>query len=286
VSAPPLRAAGACVLLAWLSALAACSHSGKESCQAAEVTEKPEAHRHQHPMEMNTSSGVSAKCAPTFTYEDGPVGPGHWEGVCKVGHMQAPIDVRAVQEMSVPPLAAPEFSYQPADLDLVNDCNRYQLKARFPDNLWLKVARKPYRLSEIVFHAPAENAVNGQRAPMSLQLVHLSPEVSFLVIEVPVIAGKENPVIKTVLQHIPAGGKERVIPGVKLNAMDLLPADRGFYRFPGSLTTPVCNEGVTWLLMKSPIEMSAAQIAKFRKYYHNTARPLQALNGRPVVGSK
>jgi carbonic anhydrase len=32
--------------------------------------------------------------------------------------------------------------------------------------------------------------------------------------------------------------------------------------------------------------MSAAQITRYRKYYHNTARPLQALNNRPVAESR
>jgi carbonic anhydrase len=38
--------------------------------------------------------------------------------------------------------------------------------------------------------------------------------------------------------------------------------------------------------MKNPIEMSKAQIDKYKKYYHDTARPLQALNNRPLVESK
>jgi hypothetical protein len=36
--------------------------------------------------------------------------------------------------------------------------------------------------------------------------------------------------------------------------MDLI-ADHGFYRFPGSLTVPICNEPVQWYLMKNPVEM-------------------------------
>jgi carbonic anhydrase len=64
--------------------------------------------------------------------------------------------------------------------------------------------------------------------------------------------------------------------------MDLLPADRSFYRFPGSLTVPICNEVVTWYVMKNPIELSEAQIAQYTKHYHNTARPLQPLNDRPL----
>ena len=266
------------------------AHAAPAAGQAAEPSEKLEQHQHMPgmgmSMDMNLASGVADKCAPKFTYEEGPRGPSHWEGVCNTGHMQAPINITNPQIVPIPPLPPLEFKYQPADLDLVNDCNKYQIKARFPDNQWLRVNRKPYRLSEIDFREPGENAVNGVRPRMGILLVHLSPESTILVIEVPVVEGKENPVIKTLWENIPKGGKERVVKDVKINAADLLPADHGFYRFPGSLTTPICNEGVQWYLMKHPIEMSKAQIAKYKKYYHDTARPLQPLNNRPLVESR
>jgi carbonic anhydrase len=69
---------------------------------------------------------------------------------------------------------------------------------------------------------------------------------------------------------------------MKINAADLLPSDRSFYRYPGSLTTPICNEVATWMVMKNPIELSEAQIAQYSKRYRDNARPLQPLNGRPV----
>lgn len=276
-----------------LSLLAVCglffsvfAHPAPAAGRAAELPEKPEQHQHIHGMDMNIPSAVSDKCAPKFTYQEGPRGRSHWEGVCNTGHMQTPINITEKEKVPIPPLPPLEFKYQPADLDMVNACNEYQVKVRFPDNQWLKVARKPYRLSELDFHEPGQNAVNGKRPPMAIDLVHLSPESTFLVIEVPVVVGKENPMIKTLWQHIPDGGKKRMVEGVKINAADLLPADHRFYRFPGSLTTPICNEGVQWYLMKHPIEMSRAQIAKYKKYYHNTARPLQPLNNRPLVESE
>ena len=39
---------------------------------------------------------------------------------------------------------------------------------------------------------------------------------------------------------------------------------------------------VRWLVMKSPVEISAAQINAFAEVYPDDARPLQPLNGRVV----
>jgi carbonic anhydrase len=252
--------------------------------QAAQLPDTPEQHRHS--MDMNLPSGVTDKCEPKYTYDEGPRGPSHWEGVCNTGHMQTPIDISEPEKVSLALLPKLLFSYQPAELDIVNDCNNYQLKLRFPPNKWLTVRRKSYRLSEVRFREPGETAVNGKRPPMALQLVHLSPETNFLIVEVPVVVGKENPIIKTLWEHIPFPGKEVEVASIKINIMDLIPGDHGFYRFPGSLTAPICNEPVQWYLMKTPIEMSEAQIAQYRKYYHNTARPLQPLNDRPLVESQ
>lgn len=269
-------------LLALCVALSICPHL---ACQVGEIPVKPGDHEHMN-MEMNLPSGVTAKCGPRFTYNDGPLGPSHWSGACNTGHSQSPVDITKSEKMPIPPLAPLLMSYAPADLDVVNACNQYVVKVRFPDNKWLRVARKPYRLSEIVFREPGETAINGKRPAMSLQFVHLSPELSFLVIEVPVVAGKENPVIKTLWKHIPKPGKEEKPEGLKINPVELLPSDHGFYFYRGSITVPACNEGAMWYVMKNPIEMSAAQIAQYKKYYHNTARPLQPLNDRPVVESK
>ena len=224
-----------------------------------------------------------AKCAPEFTYAQGPLGPSSWGALCKLGKMQSPIDISASQKLPVDGL---KVAYQPSTLDIINDCNQYRILLKFPDNYWLTVGKKPYNLTEIHFREPGENAVGDKRPRMSIQFVHFSPEGVFLVIEVPVVAGKENGVIKTLWQHIPPPGKENRVEGIKINPADLLPSDRSFYRFPGSLTTPDCNEVVTWYVMKTPIELSESQIREYAHHYHNTARPLQPLNGRPVVESQ
>jgi carbonic anhydrase len=253
------------------------------ACQVAEPPEKVQPHQHgQHGQQehhhLHMTMGEE-KCDPKFTYDEGPLGPSHWPELCNTGKMQAPIDIQHAERLRIDDL---KFNYQSADLDIINDCNRYRILVKFPDNYWLTVGKKPYFLSELHFREPGENAVNGKRPRMSIQFAHFSPEGVFLIIEVPVVAGKENPVIKTLWEHVPAPGKENKVEGVKINSMDLLPADRSFYRFPGSLTTPICNEVTNWYVMKNPIELSEVQIAEYTKHYHNTARPLQPLNGRPV----
>jgi carbonic anhydrase len=280
---PPTRLAALAVLVGLC--LLAGGSSAPAFSQVMEHMDKLEPGQHadhgeHHHLHLPLGEG---KCAPQFTYTQGPLGPSSWGTLCKLGKMQAPIDISTSQKLPVDGL---KIAYQPSALDIVNDCNQYRVLLKFPDNYWLTVGKKPYDLAEIHFRVPGENAVNGKRPRMSIQFVHFSPEGVFLVIEVPVVAGKENPAIKTLWQHIPAPGKETRVDGTQINPADLLPSDRSFYRFPGSLTTPDCNEVVNWYLMKNPVELSESQIQEYSRHYHDTARPLQPLNGRPVVESQ
>jgi carbonic anhydrase len=73
---------------------------------------------------------------------------------------------------------------------------------------------------------------------------------------------------------------------VQIDATDLLPMDRGYYTFAGSLTTPPCSEGVTWFVLKNPSTLSTAEIDRFAHLYPASERPLQPLNGRVVRASQ
>jgi hypothetical protein len=52
------------------------------------------------------------------------------------------------------------------------------------------------------------------------------------------------------------------------------------------LTTPDCSEGLKWIVMKMPVEVSEQEIALFRAMYANNARPVQALNNRIILESE
>ncbi len=75
---------------------------------------------------------------------------------------------------------------------------------------------------------------------------------------------------------------------VKLNqpfdASSLLPRNLRYYRFAGSLTTPPCTEGVSWLVLKSYDHIDQAQAEKFtRAIGSHNSRPVQPLNARVII---
>ena len=99
--------------------------------------------------------------------------------------------------------------------------------------------------------------------------------------------GKHNDTIQTLWNNIPEEiGKEKVVSSININAADLLPGNRSFYRYFGSLTIPPCSEGVNWNVVKSPIEMSETQIKKFESVIEFNSRPIQPINKRFVLESQ
>ncbi|KAF6259944.1 alpha carbonic anhydrase [Scenedesmus sp. NREL 46B-D3] len=51
--------------------------------------------------------------------------------------------------------------------------------------------------------------------------------------------------------------------GAQLNFNDVLPADRSYVTYSGSLTTPPCTEGILWHLLTTPVKITRDQLHQF-----------------------
>jgi carbonic anhydrase len=77
-------------------------------------------------------------------------------------------------------------------------------------------------------------------------------------------------------------GKATLVKDFKLNK--LLPEGRDSFRYSGSLTTPPFTEGVQWVVLEEPVEVSEKQIAMSMTLFpEGNSREVQPLNGRTVL---
>lgn len=231
-------------------------------------------------------------CAPAahaadahWSYE-GAEGPSKWAKLdshyaeCANGHAQSPIDIRkAVKKSGLPDLA---FQYNDVPLKIVNNGHTVQINEDGAGTL--SIGDHVYKLAQFHFHTPSEERINGKPYDMVAHLVHKDDAGKLAVVAVLFKKGRDNAALKPVLDNMPIGaGPEHVVSGLNFNVANLLPAARGYYHFAGSLTTPPCSEGVAWYVLKSPVEVSAAQLQQLHKLYNHNNRPIQPLNGREVV---
>ena len=110
---------------------------------------------------------------------------------------------------------------------------------------------------------------------MVVHLVHKDAEGRLAVVAVLLERGSAQPMVQTVWNNLPLEKGEEVAARALLDLTELLPAERGYYTYMGSLTTPPCSEGVLWMVMKQPVPVSAEQIGIFARLYPMNARPIQ-----------
>jgi len=119
---------------------------------------------------------------------------------------------------------------------------------------------------------------------MEMHLVHKSNEETIAVIGVMIRKGQNNKAFNPVWENLPPNdGEIRNIPDELINVDDMLPISRFSYRYDGSLTTPPCSEGVKWIVLTTPVEISETQIKVFRAVIHNNNRPVQPTNERKLL---
>ena len=118
---------------------------------------------------------------------------------------------------------------------------------------------------------------------MVAHLVHKADDGQLAVVAVLMERGSENPFIQTLWNNMPLEKNAPVEPpDLAINPQDFLPTARNYFTYMGSLTTPPCTEGVLWLVMKQPVQVSQEQIGIFSRLYRNNARPVQAAAGRLI----
>ena len=140
-----------------------------------------------------------------------------------------------------------------------------------------------YRLSQFHFHAPAEHLENGYKFPMEMHLVFADAQNHLLVVGRWVEEGKFNQALDPIFSHIPQTTSDTLTVD-HFNLNSLLPDRLTSFRYDGSLTTPPFSEGVKWIDLAEPMDMSAAQINAFSSLFPNgDAREVQALNGRTIL---
>lgn len=220
-----------------------------------------------------------------YTGSDGPAEWGKLDNAfatCLVGRTQSPIDIKDAKKTDLPAL---QFNYHSVPLNIID--NGHTIQINYAPGSTLTVGDRTYMLKQFHFHHPSEEHLNGRGYDMVAHLVHADEQGHLAVVGVLIKKGSANVLIDTVWKNIPSHKEKAVdVPGVSVNAKDLLPADHAYYTFAGSLTTPPCSEGVTWYVMKEQISLSPEEIATFAKIYPLNARPIQPLNGRELSESK
>ncbi len=214
----------------------------------------------------------------------GETGPEHWADAdaknyfCREGKNQSPVNLTHFVEAD---LATLDFQYQTQATEILN--NGHTIQINMADGSLLGVDGLTLPVQQFHFHSPSENHIDGESFAMEAHIVHGDDKGNFAVVAVMFREGDENSALTPIWANMPTQvGEHRAMENVDL--LGLLPENKDYYRFTGSLTTPPCSEGLRWLVMKNVVTASKAQIEQFQKVmHHSNNRPLQPVNARVIL---
>jgi carbonic anhydrase len=228
----------------------------------------------------------AAEPHPAHWSYSGSGGPAEWGrmrpdfSTCANGQRQSPIDIRGGIKVELEPI---KFQYRSSGFNVVDNGHTVQANIGYGNSI--EVGGRRYELVQFHFHRPSEERINGKQFELVAHLVHKDPEGRLAVVAVLMDQGKQHPMVQLVWNSLPLEKNEEYPSAVPLDMNLMLPEDRRYYTYMGSLTTPPCSEGVLWLVLKQPAQLSAEQLAVFTRLYPMNARPIQQASGRMLKES-
>lgn len=214
----------------------------------------------------------------------GVEGASHWGLLspeyarCEKGRRQSPIDIHTTAAHHV----SREFrlDYRVSRARMVNRGHTVQVNV--DSGSFLRFDGRLYALRQFHFHEPSEHQLNGQSSAMEMHLVHQDQIGHVLVLAILMKLGERNAFLETFWSQMPAKHDGMKTINDLMDVREVLPDDMRHFAYDGSLTTPPCHEGVRWLVLHRPIQISSRQLEKFLEVCGDNARPVQPLHGRDL----
>jgi len=200
---------------------------------------------------------------------------------CSIGQRQSPIDIQTHTTINALTFKDIFVSYKNTKLNIINNGHTIQVNSDGTSKAILN--GKEFKLLQFHFHALSEHTINKEYSNMEVHLVHQAEDGELAVIGVMMEIGKKNEFIEKIFTNMPKNSGEKVTNETLLNANDLLPNDRSYYHYIGSLTTPPCTQIVQWYVLQNPILISKEQLEKFHELYKGNYRPTQPVNSRIIL---
>ncbi|KAG7376431.1 hypothetical protein PHYBOEH_001540 [Phytophthora boehmeriae] len=154
-----------------------------------------------------------------------------------------------------------------------------------------------YDMLQFHMHVPSEHTLNGEYLGGEVHFVHSNTDGSALLVTgvfFKAVEGPTDPWVASMLDALDTVSANATAPATLASYADLVnsAADaKGVFNYPGSLTTPGCDEIVDWWVVKKPVDVSTADLERLQsqlRELHITddgknARPVQPLNGRLIT---
>jgi carbonic anhydrase len=225
---------------------------------------------------------------PTDTWGwdyEGPRGPESWGQLnskykrCETGQRQSPINLVWQRPQKFRPL---KVNYGPGQATIINA--GYTFRLELTPQSSIRFQNEDYILEKIEFRTPSEHQLSGNSFPMEVQFYHRSSNgLKQVIMSALAISGRESPWFELLWQISSTQPQFQSSNSFPFDPSQVVPDRQTYYNYEGSLTHPPCLEGVQWIVMNTPVQLSADQLNRFRSLFGSNNRPIQPLNNRKVT---
>lgn len=239
------------------------------------------------PLFAQMPAAEAGPCPPQWGY-GARYGPDQWGQMtpefadCDTYMWQSPIDLSGVPEDSRLPEVTVDY-LGPFAVTIQN--TSHEIKVWPLEQRVIGLAGVPYRLVQFHFHNKVEHTGTGAERVAEMHLVHqsISGRAQSLAIAVFLTPGAKNDALDTILTNKPPSCTSKKIDS--LNLMQLIPpgsAQKAYYVYSGSLTTPPCSKDIQFLIYDTPVQASREQIEALKLTADGNVRPPQPRARRDV----
>lgn len=226
--------------------------------------------------------------APTFSYED-ETGPLNWHNLnenntaCATGDMQSPI----VLTSDIPFAAeAPKWHIAPVqEAEFENLGTTLEV---FVEGA-LDYAGKNYKLKQYHVHSPSEHRIGREFYPLEVHFVHQAESGELAVVGIPFDISEDGATtdfltgtVKNLAEIAEPLTKTKTGPLDFSSVIGAVSAQQ-LYEYQGSLTTPPCAQGVTFLILSAPLPIDVKTFNALKKIIKYNSRPTQNIPGKQNI---
>ncbi|MEO1773242.1 carbonic anhydrase [Enterococcus sp. 665A] len=194
----------------------------------------------------------------------------------EAGTLQSPINIDSMQVRTVTAKEASSLKlfFNSKQRSFLNNGQNLQLLCQGKARL----NGRRFSLVQMHFHAESEHTINHQHFPLEGHFLYRASNGQTAVVAVLYTLGNHNPAFEQVLHQF---AQEKAEGECAVDA--LLPSDKSYYHYLGSLTTPPLTENVEWYVLQQTMTVSEEQVAAFEKIHGKNCRDLQSLNDRTIL---
>ena len=207
--------------------------------------------------------------------------------ICTKGKNQSPINIISKSTKKCNTMCNLSFFYRTSNCNLILSNKTFLID--YDTGSYITYNNEVYELDKVSFTNPSSHKIDNVSYPLEIHIYHKSSNTGKLLIigifiDINDAISKPKMFFDMFTHAIPKikGEQKTVNMPEDWNIFNIIPENKSFFLYDGSIINTPCTENVTWIIYDDPINCSEKFYNKIKSVLKNNTRSLQKLNNRPI----